>query len=327
MSSTVRGAIMAAFTNVDVRAILLSVGHTEEVMNAALELAYPTDAEYEARGAAVAQPFRDALARDADLDSRLQAAHRALDSANESYGQERERWQAERDTLHRQLRDTDDTLDLARRVSIERGLQADSLRQQLEAAQREKAEATTDIITADRTLAAAQQRIAELEADLKAAPLPGVALDLRLADKRIAELEAEVTLLGGCQREYASAAQLLNSRRVPLQVDGRQIAMIDRVAWLISSHAKRIAELEALCTRQSEDIQRIAKSNGEVIEQLDTLTATLRAIAPVYGSAREFITNENWLTRKRLKSDVDAARSALTPDLQAVIERVCKEGQ
>jgi hypothetical protein len=47
--------------------------------------------------------------------------------------------------------------------------------------------------------------------------------------------------------------------------------------------------------------------------------AALRAIYPVYRAAREVITNENWLTRKRLQSDVDTARAAITPEINAVV--------
>lgn len=95
----------------------------------------------------------------------------------------------------------------------------DSLRHQLEAAQREKAETTTAMITADRNLAAAQQRIAELEAECE---------DMRkLAQGRSSELSDATAALRAIAPVYADYQRLIGaamgrpSHRPDVAVDPR----------------------------------------------------------------------------------------------------------
>lgn len=183
-------------------------------------------------------------------------------------------------------------------------LERDSLRlrQQLEAAQRERDEALTDGVLSQRVcdiendlaqsrsdLAAAQQRVAALEADLKAAPLPGVALDLKLADKRIAELEAASDI-------YAKRGDEAYDRERAAKDEHTR----DALAWLGKEH---------------------------------TLTMALRAIFPVYRAVVEWA-RESELVKAgvggsidrcfKLEEQVEAwilrARAALTPDILATLK-------
>lgn len=227
------------------------------------------DAAEAARLAAVARDVIEfATGPWASIDRRML---RAIADQLEAAGAEVERWHAERDSLRHQLESRTGERDSYRGMWTEAS-------KQLEAAQasRDSFLERHDIWMSEATgLAAAQQRIAELEQIVVGNPVALGAL-LKAKDQRIAELEAEAVEAD----EY----------------------------W-----AKRLNELEA--------------ENAQ-------LTAALRAIAPVYRAAvdedREAIgapSRAHDAAVDLLESAISTARAALTPDLQAVIERACKEGR
>jgi chromosome condensin MukBEF ATPase and DNA-binding subunit MukB len=104
----------------------------------------------------------------------------------------KEEIKTECDSLRRQLRDTEDTLDVVRKASIERGQEADSLRRQLAlvvehvVANADLADVVADFKAKRDT---AQQRIAKLENDLMATQILAGANDRR-AIKNAAALRA-----------------------------------------------------------------------------------------------------------------------------------------
>lgn len=213
----------------------------------------------------------------------------------------------------------------------------DSLRRKLEAAQRERDEALTDGVLSQRVcdiendlaqsrsdLAAAQQRVAALEADLKAAPLPGVALDLKLADKRIAELEA-------ASDTYAKRGD---------ESHDRERATKDEYARYAARHADdlemfRATEADLAHNRRradaaESDLAAAQRRISELMEALDDAiqhdddAAALRAIWPVYRVLVAFRSRAPGRHAESTFSDVwnaaDAARAALTPEILAALK-------
>jgi hypothetical protein len=107
-----------------------------------------------------------------------------------------------------------------------------TVQQQLETAQREKAEAITDLVTADRRLKA-EEGIRESHIEASTRTIAGLTADLAAAQQQIAELEAEAV---EADEHWAKRLDELEAENARLTAVIRAIALVYRVAvaWEMS---------------------------------------------------------------------------------------------
>lgn len=174
--------------------------------------------------------------------------------------------------------------------------ESNSLLHQLEAAQREKAETTTDMITADR-------RANALELDIQR-----LSVAIAAAQRRIAELEA-------AKRAHADDLEMFRATESDL-----------------ASHRRRADATEVDLAAAQRRISELMVALDDAIQHDDD-AAALRAIFPVYRAVVEWA-RESELVKAgvggsidrcfKLEEQVEAwilrARAALTPDILATLK-------
>lgn len=246
-----------------------------------------------------------------------------LRDADEASRRTARTFQDERDSLRQQLenerRGFGDALKLERESADHR---AAGLRQQLETARREKAETTTDMITADRRVCILEDRLTETTSALTAAQQQLAAIRTAL------QSPDDETLVDAALRVRALAEQRLED----LAAERRNRAVSEmEAAETLATAQRRISELEtraATPTLSSASPPQVERSltDRQRIEELERecnmLAATAKRLAEIeadLGDARQQLAaSEHVVLRLRQQDERQAARIAsLDGELEA----------